>query len=107
MYAGDYYNSYDNGTTTASNSYPSWIARGEYEWTLGIQAFNYSSADQYGWVSSALMANGAHSLIYSSYYQNSAFGFNNITVRPVFYLDKGIIYASGNGTYNDPFRVAF
>ena len=106
MYSGDYLNSYDNGTTSASNSNPSWLVRGEYEWVLGIKAFNYGSSSQYGWVSNALMANGAYSLIYSSYYQNSSYGYNNISSRPTFYLNKGIVYASGNGTYASPFRVA-
>ena len=77
--------SYNSSTITQNN----WLYMGLYEWAMTPRS-SYSS-HVYN------LSNGGN--FYSS---NAYAGFS---VRPVFYLKSSILYASGDGTKDSPFRV--
>ena len=97
MYVSDYgYAAYPDAWVTNLGSYSSstikqnnWLYMGLYEWTMTP----YSS----------------NSYLVFGLYSSGNFGSNSAnygySVRPVFYLKSSILYASGDGTKDSPFRV--
>ena len=78
---------YNNSTITANN----WMYMELVEWTI----IPDSSSD-----GSVFNVNSSGNL-YSSY-ANSGYA-----ARPVFYLESGVTYVSGNGTKGNPFRIDY
>ena len=97
MYVSDYgYAAYPDAWVTNLGSYSSstikqnnWLYMGLYEWTITPRS-SYSDFVFF------LHANG---------YLNSYYAVDGYSVRPVFYLKSSILYASGDGTKDSPFRV--
>ena len=98
MYPSDYgYAAFSNAWATNLSSYNSstlrqnnWLYMGLYEWTItpnsigSYYVFNLSNSCPLNDVGS------------------SRYGYS---VRPVFYLNANVIYISGTGTENDPYRI--
>ena len=97
MYVSDYgYAAYPDAWVTNLGSYSSstikqnnWLYMGLYEWTMTP----YSSTS-----SNVFFLSYSGSLSYD----HAGSGYS---VRPVFYLKSSILYASGDGTKDSPFRV--
>ena len=95
MYASDYgYAASPNYWTTNLSNYSNactnnWMCMGLYEWTLT----RISLYSEY-----ALYINGSGSI--------SMTGVGGVTaVRPTFYLNADVLYASGDGSQSNPFRI--
>lgn len=82
----DYWTADISSNGSIDNNY--WMYSGAIEWTISRDS-NSST--------------GAFRVYRSAWgYFNSASG---ITIRPVFYLNSNVQYASGTGTSTDPFRI--
>ena len=98
MYPSDYgYAAYTDAWATNLSSYSSstitqnnWLYMGLYEWT--ITPYSSNSYNVFHLYSSGIFD-----------YNNAYSGYS---VRPVFYLKSNILYVSGNGTKDSPFRIA-
>jgi hypothetical protein len=118
--AGDYLNSYNNGSTSSSTSYKPWVQTctsdtntgdsidGKYncaQWTTASSGFIYWGADSFYWDSWRAYTDGSfdHKGYFDAY--NYVAYSSSYGVRPVFYLDKNVKLVSGSGTYANPFRI--
>ena len=76
--------SYKNATSS------NWLYLGSYEWTISRRSDNSNFAFY----------------VYSGRVHSINVYFNPYAVRPVFYLNSNVEYASGTGSESDPFRIA-
>ena len=95
MYVSDYgYGASEEYWTTELNNYEptvdsNWMYLGAYEWLISRHSVN---------------TNGAFS-VYSTGYVSSYNVGNTFAVRPSFYLESDVTYASGSGSMTDPLKI--
>ena len=97
MYASDYgYAAYPHAWVTKLSSYDSTIIK-ENNWLyLGLNEWGITSNSSYNF---HVFSWGVNSSL------NSSAASVECSIRPVFYLKSNILYASGDGTKDSPFRV--
>ena len=97
MYISDYmYAASPNGWTTSGNEYNTvkgnnWLYMGMDEWAITPC---YDSTDSVFFV------------ISTGYVENTVVYNGNLDVRPVFYLNSNVKLMSGNGSIDNPYRIA-
>ena len=78
-----------NSDTNRNNN---WMYMGLYEWTISNALYNINIMAFY--------------VDYAGYLDYGNAYINHLAVRPVFYLNSSVNYASGNGTITNPIRVS-
>ncbi len=87
---GNYGSAYDYRSATESN----WMYSGLMEWTITrVKSYNYK--------------NNVAFIDYSGnpHIGNATWNSGYVSVRPVFYLNSDVAYASGDGSIDNPFRI--
>ena len=95
MYVSDYgYGASEEYWTTELNNYEptvdsNWMYLGAYEWLISRNSDG---------------ANGAFCVYNAGYVYSYNVG-NTFAVRPSFYLESDVTYASGSGSMTDPLKI--
>ena len=106
MYVSDYYYSASSSSWTLvgynfSNATKDYRAATSTNWMY--MGFNEWTISRYQGISNRAFILSSTGYVIDSYvykYDTSGFG-----VRPVFFLEPSVTYASGTGTSNDPIRI--